>query len=150
MAVNPNFLVTAPTPLSALQKSSPRVAKSISPNSGARRVLCLLDGVLSEPRTGRDVGEPLEGAIQFLVDAKAHGYDVFIHTERSTTTVWSWLQRNSPVVSGVSSHLEEVIQICNKRPHVDVVLDACAIRYDGKNFPRMDELDESKPWYTDP
>jgi hypothetical protein len=147
MAVNPNFLVTGPTPLSPLQRSAPRAAKSISPNSGARRLLCLLDGVLSEPRAGRDVGAPLAGAIQFLVDAKAAGFDVFIHDERSTTTVWAWLQRHSPVVNGAPMHLEEVIQICNKRPKVDVVLDACALRFDGQNFPTIDELTDSKPWH---
>src|SRR5580693_1986554 len=96
MAVNPAFLVTAPTPLNPLQRAAPKVAKAIDPNSGARKLCCVLDGVLAQARPGRDVGAPLPGAMQFLVDAKAAGYNLYILNDRPATVVWEWLRRNSP------------------------------------------------------
>jgi hypothetical protein len=69
--------------------------------------------------------------MQFLVDAKAAGYDLYILDDRPATVVWEWLRRNSPP----DSQLEQAVQIFSKRPKIDVVLDACAIRFDGKAFP---------------
>jgi hypothetical protein len=146
MAVNPAFLVTAPTPLNPLQRAAPKVAKAIDPNSGARKLCCVLDGVLAQARPGRDVGAPLPGAMQFLVDAKAAGYNLYILNDRPATVVCEWLRRNSPP----DSALEQCVQICSKRPqNVDIVLDACAIRFDGNHFPQIAEL-EIKPWWDAP
>jgi hypothetical protein len=144
----PIFLVTPKKGFPALERQSPAVARAISPDSDAPSVCCVLDGVLAEPRHGREIGAPIDGSMQWLLAMTTAGVDVYVYdSQRPTTIIWAWLQANSPTVNGVHSHLENTVQICAKRPPANVFLDASAVPFNGHDYPTADQIRDFRPWW---
>jgi hypothetical protein len=57
------------------------------------RFLCLaLDGFLTEPRQGSEIGSPVAAAIDFVLSAHHAGYQLQICTDRPQQIVWDWLR----------------------------------------------------------
>jgi hypothetical protein len=131
----------------SMPRPAQKLPKAIDPNSSALKVAVILDGVVAQPRPGRDIGSPIAGALEWLAQLHADGCAVFLCDERPTMSVWAWLQKNSPLVDGILVHLEEVVQICAKRPSPDVTVDPTAVTFDGRNFPDRDQLASFKPWW---
>jgi hypothetical protein len=131
----------------AMPRSTPKLAKPVPSDSSALKVAVILDGVVAQPRPGRDIGTPISGAMEWLAQLHAAGCVVCLCDDRPTMIIWPWLQKNSPIIDGALVHLEQVVQICAKRPVSDVVVDAGAVTFDGQNFPHRDKLAAFSPWW---
>jgi hypothetical protein len=55
----------------------------------AKKIGCVLDGVLAPLRVGRDIGSPIPGAIAWVLDVLAAGCEVYVYDDRPAATVCS-------------------------------------------------------------
>ena len=86
---------------------------------------------------------PIPGAIEWIISAKEHGWDVYIEIgERAPSLVAMWLKQHAP-----GTGLENSVHLCLKRPVVNATLDPTAIPFDGKRYPTIEELAAFKPWW---
>ena len=77
MATPQPFLVQNPS-FAPLKKPTTLLAKAVDPDAGTKKVCVVLDGVLAPPRTGREIAEPLAGAMDWVLSLHESGLEIFI------------------------------------------------------------------------
>ncbi len=121
-------------------------------------IICLdFDGVVHSYSSGwkgpRNIPDPpVEGALTFMLDALAAGYDVVIHSSRARyfggiSAMRVWLKKHAGTLwyeGGFELGLENV-RFTRWKPPALVTLDDRAIRFDG-TFPNPKEAASIQPW----
>jgi hypothetical protein len=87
-------------------------------------------------------GEPVPGALQAVLGYKAKGVKVVVHTARARSeegrqAVATWLKANG----------FPELEVTATKPHAAMYLDDRAKRFDGTNFPSVNELTATRPWH---
>jgi len=110
------------------------------------------DGVLHSYASGWQgattiADPPVDGAIEWLTEATEH-FDVVIASVRNAhpgapAAIRAWLEAH-----GLPSSVLARIRIPTGVPHVDLLIDDRAHRFDGE-FPSLDALGDLTPWWKD-
>lgn len=124
-----------------------------------KQIICLdFDGVIHSYTSGwkgaRNIPDPpVEGALEFMLEALNSGYDVVVHSSRSRyfggiRAMRRWLRAHSNDAQwhewAFGPGLEDVRFVRWKPPAV-ITLDDRAVRFDG-TFPDPQALVSLKPW----
>lgn len=106
-----------------------------------RKVVCLdFDGVIADycGWRGEDVlGEPLEGAREFVQKLIDSGYEVVIHSARAAVRIEEWL---------VKHQFPDSVQISIKKPIAIVYIDDRGLRFRG-DFDEIFGMLDCEPWW---
>ncbi len=126
----------------------------------SKPILCFdFDGVIHSYKSGwkgpRTITDPpVPGAIEFMFEALAAGWDVVIHSSRSryllgTRAMRSWLRTHARTYwrDGALGPGLESVRFSRFKPPAKVTIDDRAITFAGK-FPTLEALSEFKPWYN--
>lgn len=144
-------------------KKSPKFSKSKKADSeraegGNTRVMIDFDGVIHSYTTKFERPEiipdpPVPGAIEWLEDLDANGFETIIFTARINRETIIDPPHKDEVVRAIRTWLlihsynrANSILITDQKFHGHVYIDDRAWRFTGK-FPTADELLELKPWY---
>lgn len=116
-----------------------------------KTILIDFDGVLHSYKSGwRGIDvipdSPVEGAIQWLRDMRAYGFQLAIYSSRSQSqaghdAMRAWLREH-----GVDEDLLNHIIFPSKKPPAWLTIDDRCLLFNGI-FPSMEEIDNFKPWY---
>lgn len=124
----------------------------LSPEDGGHRwVLAVdMDGVLHGYTSGWQGAEvlpdpPVPGAIAWLEDVTGH-FEVAIHSTRCASQGgrWAcleWLERH-----GLSREALAHVYFPEHKPSALLYVEDRGWRFDGQNFPTVDEIRAAKPW----
>lgn len=121
-------------------------------------ILCLdFDGVIHSYASGwrgarQIVDPPVTGALDFMQEALAAGWDVVIHSSRARywggiTAMRNWLKQhggNSYYDTPAGSGLENV-RFTRWKPSALITIDDRALTFTGA-WPSLDEIRRFKPW----
>jgi len=124
-------------------------------------VACDMDGVLHEystpwiaPHVIPD--SPVAGAIEWL-HKTLQEFAVVIFTTRGRTwrgrrAVRRWLKKYGNIMWDTYGDIHgfEEVKVTDRKPAALIYLDDRAWRFEGKNFPTMQEIHNARPWHKLP
>lgn len=115
----------------------------MSQADGYKTVCVDFDGVLAVYagwKTAHRIGDPLPGAVDFLVELRKRGFKVVIYSARPSGEIWNWLTAHGMVML-----VKEVVY----KPPAVAYVDDRALRFDGDFTGLARDVVEFRAWWKE-